>query len=627
MTSGARTFVLFRLALPMLLATAACIAGWLVVVLLLATEFSNLGIAAALMLVPFSYWVGVRVVPLFHVSLRRASKVREPILLLRPFIKETAGGEPILTSLGWTALIGPVARAWFNFVLGRTFGEKVEASLMRGVGNVVTLGNPRNLAPRTGAYRVYVDDAHWQDTVVDFARRARAIVLLSGSSGAILWELKTLKTLACTQSVFLIVDESTVSDRWSAVKRTFEAAGWSLPQEGPGSGSVLAFTETGVGILLARTPGTSDDTARVVERAIDARSANLCLRCGDSVPAVSTVICTPCQEPVRPASYSSRPSAATAPTAPASADSFIEWVVPRLKSFPFVGARMAMLYALVELSFLAAFFAYRLRIAAVPPAAMFVLCGTVLFAIVVAGAWSFRQIRAARHARVCSKIDVDPSIVRFVSYLPEWARCAVSDAGGKELWDAIYIRCNVASFAEPAEDAVLALRYKSDPGWRVIDRERLHIGNDTYDKLTIQNTGNKLETVYFDVTGSIEPGSHEAAFLASSPAAGEYLRELADEIPMLLLRAPSVRNVRRVAAVALGAVAHISFAFLLPLSVVIATSSATDTARMLGSVWFMWLLPPAALLLGRPFRKYADVKRIGLQRSVILKNAALTSAM
>jgi hypothetical protein len=61
-------------------------------------------------------------------------------------------------------------------------------------GDLIAIGNPqdRKGAPRRspwGAQRLYVDDAHWQDTVTALARDADRIVLCVDASDAVRWEI------------------------------------------------------------------------------------------------------------------------------------------------------------------------------------------------------------------------------------------------------------------------------------------------------------------------------------------------------------------------------------------------------------------------------------------------------
>ena len=63
-----------------------------------------------------------------------------------------------------------------------------------GRGDLIAIGNPQDrkgAARRSpwGAQRLYVDDAHWQETVTMLARDADRIVLCVDASDGVRWEI------------------------------------------------------------------------------------------------------------------------------------------------------------------------------------------------------------------------------------------------------------------------------------------------------------------------------------------------------------------------------------------------------------------------------------------------------
>jgi hypothetical protein len=82
------------------------------------------------------------------------------------------------------------------FDLGRLPGTLDELMLERldGRGDLIAIGNPQDrkgAAPRSpwGAQRLYVDDAHWRDTVTKLACDADRIVLCVDASDGVRWEI------------------------------------------------------------------------------------------------------------------------------------------------------------------------------------------------------------------------------------------------------------------------------------------------------------------------------------------------------------------------------------------------------------------------------------------------------
>jgi hypothetical protein len=82
------------------------------------------------------------------------------------------------------------------FDLGRVPATLDELMLERfdGRGDLIAIGNPQDrkgAAPQSpwGAQRLYVDDAHWQETVTMLARDADRVVLCIDASDGVRWEV------------------------------------------------------------------------------------------------------------------------------------------------------------------------------------------------------------------------------------------------------------------------------------------------------------------------------------------------------------------------------------------------------------------------------------------------------
>jgi hypothetical protein len=63
-----------------------------------------------------------------------------------------------------------------------------------GRGDLIAIGNPQDRKGTArpspwGAQRLYVDDAHWQETVTTLAREAGRIVLCVDASNGVRWEI------------------------------------------------------------------------------------------------------------------------------------------------------------------------------------------------------------------------------------------------------------------------------------------------------------------------------------------------------------------------------------------------------------------------------------------------------
>lgn len=606
MKSGSRWLFIGRLAGPMFAAALVCIAGWFAVALAFASGEFNVAFGLAALLAPVSWWIGVRIAPLLNATIERALRVADPVLFLRPFIRESGLTQPVLKSPGWLALIGPAGRVWYNFILSRTFAEDFEEHLMRHLQCVVTLGNPRNLTPRTGAYRVYVDDDRWQSTVTLFVERARAVILLSGNSPALLQELELLKSLGRAGSVFLIVDEGPDSDDWSVVKRMYEAAGWKLPSEFPGSGALLGFDDTGTGWVVEYGPLQAPAAARRIAGILNARrTAATQVPVSTPAPPQAEAPGTPTEvvqelresaPAVRHSRESEIKSSLFEEVIPSAY--FLQWVVKSLERFPIVGARMAMIYASVSLAFVTSMIV-RPFVPTVPLVFVIAAMWLTIASVTVTGVWLMRRGRVRRYKQAARDVGVSLDDEESAASIIESAQCIVGTQHGKNLWEAITLRCNSGAFIELAEERVVGARYRQ--GARILEREVVDVDGDRYHVLTVGLADHARYRVIFDI------GNREEKGLEGSPEMRVLAQKYARNLRVMQMCTPGDRVLRRLIAMAFAIVAHMSvYAAFIGACMFVANRSSMSV-----SAAALFCLPaPLALLLGRPFRRYAALRPI-----------------
>lgn len=93
----------------------------------------------------------------------------------------------------------------------RIKGEWTEEEHLRSVlsqfGPFVAIGRPGESVPTAGAARVYVGDAHWQATVEQLLGRARLVVLRTGGTRGLHWEIERAVQLVPPARLLLVVDD------------------------------------------------------------------------------------------------------------------------------------------------------------------------------------------------------------------------------------------------------------------------------------------------------------------------------------------------------------------------------------------------------------------------------------
>jgi hypothetical protein len=122
------------------------------------------------------------------------------------------------------------------FDLGRVPATLDELMLERldGRGDLIAIGNPQDrkgAAPQSpwGAQRLYVDDAHWQETVTMLARDADRIVLCIDASDGVRWEVAhVLQSGHANKTLFFLNPASDVQIRTRQLMEDFDVSAADL---------------------------------------------------------------------------------------------------------------------------------------------------------------------------------------------------------------------------------------------------------------------------------------------------------------------------------------------------------------------------------------------------------------
>ncbi|CAL9282593.1 hypothetical protein SUDANB66_00595 [Streptomyces sp. SudanB66_2053] len=111
----------------------------------------------------------------------RALEPQSYILYLRPFDLDDE-----LYGIKTIPAVSPILRLRTPY--SRTFEEHMVFDLRRKLGPVVAVGRPDERLPLSGARRFYLPLHNWKPTVSDAIRKARLVVLATGTSEGTLWE-------------------------------------------------------------------------------------------------------------------------------------------------------------------------------------------------------------------------------------------------------------------------------------------------------------------------------------------------------------------------------------------------------------------------------------------------------
>jgi TM2 domain-containing membrane protein YozV len=119
----------------------------------------------------------------FVESQRVSIDPRPCVLYLRSFAHDdtTLWGTRLGQWRGWR-----IWRAWWP----ATSFEQDLASVLSGIGPLVTVGRPGESLPQLGAQRRYFEDHEWQQRVLELMEGAALVVIRCGSTGNLWWELE-----------------------------------------------------------------------------------------------------------------------------------------------------------------------------------------------------------------------------------------------------------------------------------------------------------------------------------------------------------------------------------------------------------------------------------------------------
>jgi hypothetical protein len=275
-----------------------------------------------------------------------------------------------------------------------------------------------------------------------------------------------------------------------------------------------------------------------------------------------------------------------------------------LARFPFVGARMALFYTTLEFSLLLSPL-HRQKVGSIPLVFLYPGMGLLFASTALFLAWLACRAPVERLYRRARAAGIPDSQADYASHLVELTQCVSGTEGGSDFWDAIYVGSNT-SFVEHVEERAIKDRCGQDV--QILRRERTCVNGDLYDLVFLTAPGGEQKRLVFDVSAAAEPGPEESALLASSPSAAGFLRDIAPQIEVLTGRTPGVRIARRTLGAACGVIAHLFFVMLA--FVAFAWGLMGEAELPSGAGWLLWLVPPGVLLIGRPLRKYRDVRRI-----------------
>ncbi len=195
---------------------------------------------------------------------------RPPILYLRPFILDNKSFH----------------RRWYQYLthllpnLGPSSPEQRLVKVLARYGPVIAIGRPGEKLPPLGAARIYVSHKRWQNVVAQIVESSCLVVLATGVTDGLLWEMKHLvdqtspdKLLLCPHPKLLEMGRQESEHEWSRFLATF---GEIFPLRLPQHLDDIQFITFGVGYrplpvvkvrsrFLRYLAGKSDAGASVLE--------------------------------------------------------------------------------------------------------------------------------------------------------------------------------------------------------------------------------------------------------------------------------------------------------------------------------------------------------------------------
>jgi hypothetical protein len=263
-------------------------------------------------------------------ALRRRSGIRPSeriVLLLRPFeidasiqqkrIRNSNSGpnSPIATESLNVIYSTEIRRAELPSVeSAQSFEDAMSKSMEAALGTLVSVGNPADKLPSSGAKKIYASDSDWRYVVAKTMVGARCILLIPGESPGLTWELRHLRAHINPAKVFVLTLPCTVDEDaqdWANQVLVFRNVGWQLPEQTPGPGSVFAFDEKWSAFLFARGLESAIEMTSAIERRLSdtsyvhpslqtiqagAGSIVVCPKCSTRVIPTRTGKCPSCRK-------------------------------------------------------------------------------------------------------------------------------------------------------------------------------------------------------------------------------------------------------------------------------------------------------------------------------------------
>ena len=148
-------------------------------------------------------------------SAERLLDSRPPVVLLRPFETDATELGRIKSDsfeLGW------------EFFKSKYFDEIHIAEAVHPLGPLVAVADPGKALPPPGAARFRESDQTWKDRVVDLLRRARLVILVPGTSEALLWETTTAFRELKPQQLLILGLGTDTPREYEALSKMFKKA-------------------------------------------------------------------------------------------------------------------------------------------------------------------------------------------------------------------------------------------------------------------------------------------------------------------------------------------------------------------------------------------------------------------
>ncbi|HTE16052.1 MAG TPA: TM2 domain-containing protein [Burkholderiales bacterium] len=126
-----------------------------------------------------------------------ASDPRPPVVYLRSF---EADSEIALRPDGFWRRVTSIL---FGYAV--TFSPEQElAEILNRVGPVIAIGKPGEPLPELGAARLYVGNADWQAKVIDMMARSRLVIIRTGSTPNLQWEIEQTMTRVPRRQILFV---------------------------------------------------------------------------------------------------------------------------------------------------------------------------------------------------------------------------------------------------------------------------------------------------------------------------------------------------------------------------------------------------------------------------------------